>query len=163
MEVALSEKQQRLYSKLYVSCTDIDFARYCAGVLLKKGWHGMPWERRGTIYQQQAAFTTSLVTAYARPFTRSEGWPKIPPELIVYDRPEQELHEHIIALRHKVYAHSDSESYSVRPWRSGSFATDIIRSPPLRLTAAEVVLFQAMTTKIMKSIQMRMEAVLAAA
>jgi hypothetical protein len=163
VEVALSEGQRRLYSKLYVSCTDIDFARYCAGVLLKKGWHGMPWERRGTIYQQQAAFTTSLVTAYARPFTRSHGWPKIPPELIIYDRREQELHETIIALRHKVYAHSDSESYSVRPWRSGSFATDILGSPTLRLTAAEAALFQVMTAKIMKSMRARMKAILAAA
>jgi hypothetical protein len=55
-------------------------------VLIKKGWHWMPWERRGTIYLRRAAFTTSLVTPYARPFTGSRGWPKIPTELINYDQ-----------------------------------------------------------------------------
>jgi hypothetical protein len=104
----------------------------------------------------RAGFLAAVVqlTAYARPFTRSYGWPKIPPELITYERAEEDLHKQIISLRHKVYAHSDSDSHSVRP-RSGSFV--IVREPPLRLTAAEATLFQVMTAKIIKSMRGRME------
>lgn len=73
MEVHLNDRDARLYSKLFVSRMDIEFARYCASVLLKKGWHFQPWERRGTVYQQQAVFTTALVTAYGRAFTDSKS------------------------------------------------------------------------------------------
>src|SRR5580704_19459236 len=103
MEVRLGEDNAKLYSKLYVSSSDIAFARYCASILLKKGWHSRPWERRGTIYQQQSTFITALVTAYARPFTHSEGWPKLPSDLItIYDDRETALHGQLIKLRHSV-------------------------------------------------------------
>src|SRR3954447_4554282 len=102
MEVPLTPGDAKLYSKLYVSIKDVEFAQYCASVLLKKGWHSQPWERRGTIYQQQAAFTSALVTAYGRPFKKSKGWPKIPAELIPYNEQEKKLHEHLIILRDKV-------------------------------------------------------------
>jgi hypothetical protein len=82
MEVQLTADDAKLYSKLYVSINDIEFARYCAGVLLKEGWHARPWEISESIYNQQAVFASALVTAYGRPFTRSEGWPKLPPDLI---------------------------------------------------------------------------------
>jgi hypothetical protein len=82
MDVQLSAQGAKLYSKLTVSKSDIWFARYCASVICKKGWHSQPWERRGTVYHQQAAFTSALITAYARPFIQSRGWPKLPPDLI---------------------------------------------------------------------------------
>jgi|ERR1700722_17856620 hypothetical protein len=102
-EVTLSEEAKKLYEKLWVSWQDIVFADYCAGVLLKKGWHAHPWERRGTVYQQQVAFTTALVTAYVRPFTHSKGWPKLPLDLIAaYDEQEKALHEQMVRQRHNV-------------------------------------------------------------
>lgn len=112
-EVQINEDDQKLYGRLLVSHDDIAFAQYCAGVLLKKGWHNQPWERRGTAYEQQAAYTTALVTAYGRPFTRSKGWPALPESLITYNHQEKKLHHQIMKLRHTVYAHSDSTSYSV--------------------------------------------------
>ncbi len=148
MEVPLSAADRNLYSKLFVSSSDIAFARYCASVILKKGWHGRAWERRGTVYQQQAVFTTALVTAYARPFTQSKGWPELPQDLIAaYSGQEEALHNQLIRLRHTVYAHSDSASYSIRPWRSGDFSTDIVGAPVMRLTLEEATLFQAMSSK----------------
>jgi hypothetical protein len=161
MLVKLNALAEKVYSKLYVSSSDIRFARYCASVLLKKGWHAQPWERRGTIYQQQAVFTTALVTAYARPFTSSKGWPKLPSNnLIAYSVPEQILHKQLLRLRHTVYAHSASASYSIQPWRSGNFSTDIVGAPVLRITSADANLFMAMTSKLLASIDLRMKALL---
>ena len=97
MEVPLSAANKKIYSKLFVSISDIEIARYCAGVILKKGWHTHPFERRGTIYLQQAAFTTALVTSYARPFTQSKGWPRFPKDLIAaYSGKELALHDRLI-------------------------------------------------------------------
>jgi hypothetical protein len=165
--VPLSAADKNLYSKLFVSRRDIALARYCASVILKKGWHGQEWERRGTVYQQQAVFTTALVTAYARPFTRSKGrkrWPDLPKDLVAaYSGPEKALHYRLIRLRHTVYAHSASASYSIRPWRSGDFSTDIVGQPVMRLALEEATLFQEMSGRLLKSISTKMEVLLAAA
>jgi len=162
MEIQLSPDDAKLYSKLYVSSSDIAFARYCASVILKKGWHTQPWERRGTIYQQQAAFTTALVTAYARPFTKSHGWPSLPKELTaVYSDQEAALHKQLIKLRHTVYAHSDSAGYSIRPWHAEDFSTDIVGAPVMRITSEEATLFQVMTRKLLLSMDARRKALLA--
>ena len=151
----LSEEDAKLYNKFTVSTSDIWFARYCATVILKKDWHSQPWERRGTIYQQQAAFTSALITAYARPFIHSRGWPKLPPDLIARSCREEALHKRLIKLRHTVFAHSDSISYSIRPVRIGNFTSNISNSPVLRITAEETVLFLAMSNKILESINIR--------
>ena len=162
MEVQLSAEDAKLYSKLTVSSSDIWFARYCASVILKKGWHSQPWERRGTIYQQQAAFTSALITAYARPFTHSKGWPRLPPDLITttYSDQEEALHKRLMELRHTVFAHSDSIRYSIRPFRIGNLISSISNEPVLRVTAEEATLFQAMSTKLMASITIRIETLL---
>lgn len=137
MEIKLKDRDARLYSRLYVSGLDFDFAAYCLGVLLKKGWHCQPWERRGTIYQQQSAFTSALVIAYARPFTKSKGWPHFPSELKAFDLEESAMHKHIMELRHTIYAHSDSKHYAVIPWRTEAFSTDILTAPwPHRAVAS---------------------------
>ena len=152
MEVQLSEENAKLYGKLFVSGRDIAFAKYCAGVLRKKGWHVQPWERRETIYLQQAAFMSALIIAYGRPFTRSKGWPEFPADLIVYSDREAALHERLMTLRHTVHAHSDSANYSIRPWRSGMFSTDLEGVPALRITLQEATIFQAMTSRLQTSI-----------
>jgi hypothetical protein len=156
MEVQLDDNVQRLYSRLYVSGLDLASAEYCLGVLMKKGWHYLPWDKRGSIYEQQSAFTSALVVAYARPFNTSYGWPKFPVELIPFDEDEQVLHELIISLRNSVFAHSDSKSYSVRPWRAKGFATDIIGRPALRITAEQGRSLSIMIQKLQKSIQTRL-------
>lgn len=162
-EVRLNEYDQKLYGRLLVSRDDISFARYCAGVLFKKGWHHQPWERRGTVYEQQAAYTTALVTAYGRPFTQSKGWPVFPARLITYDHQEMILHTQLIELRHEVYAHSDSARYTIRPWRIGTMPATIIHRPALRITAADTTLFLRMAGKLLSSIDARMKSLLAKA
>jgi len=163
MELVLREPDRQLYSKLYVSRNDIEFARYCARVLLKKGWHVQPWERRGSIYQQQSVFTLSLVVAYGRVFTHSKGWPRLPVEFMAaYDESEAALHQQLIEWRHTTYAHSDSTKYSVQPWRRmhSSFTTDILSAPVLRISASDTKLFLDMTSKLLRAISDRMRSLL---
>ena len=111
MEIHLPDDDAKLYSRLHVSSLDLDLAKYCVGVILKKGWHYQPWEKRGTIYLQQSTFTSALVTAYARPFTESHGWPKFPPDLKEFDGEENKLHDQLIELRNTIYAHSQQELF----------------------------------------------------
>jgi hypothetical protein len=165
MALPSNENDTKLYGKLYVSCMDINFARYCAGVLIKKGWHWQPWERRGTIYQQQAAFTSSLVISYIRPFTKSRGWSHPVSQLAVhgqhkkaaiYNTEEQILHTRLRKMRNQIYAHSDSTSYSINPHSCGDFITDIVAAPTMLITAKEAIMFQEMTTKLLFSISENM-------
>lgn len=161
MHVPLTHQAGRQYSKLFVSCRDIRFARSCAFFILKKGWHSKPWERRGTIYFQQSVYTSALITAYGRVFTRSAGWPDFPSKLLgVYSDVEKSLHRHLLALRHEVHAHSDSSSYSIRPWRSGDFSTDIVGAPIVMMSASELELFLGMTDRLMVAINERLQAIL---
>jgi hypothetical protein len=157
MEISLGKSEAEFYSKLYVSSLDFEFAAFCLGMLLKKGWHHKPWERRGTIYEQQSAFTLACVVAYSRPFTRSKGWPRFPVTLVDFDVQESELHEQILELRHSVYAHSDSKNYTVKPWRAGGFSTDIIGAPWQRITREEALLLQRMIRKLQKAIRGKSE------
>lgn len=160
MEIELKNREEELYSRLYVSSCDLAFAEYCLGVLLKKGWHHKPWERRGNIYNQQSAFTSALVIAYARPFTKSKGWPHFPSELKDFDPKQKALHEHMIEMRHTIYAHSDSKHYTVKPWRNKKFSTDIVGAPWPRITAGEAALLKKMINNLQVAIHRRMRTIL---
>jgi len=138
------EKIERLYKRLYISGEDLGMAAQFAAFILKKGWHFTPWERRGTIYLQQSAFTSSLIVFYARPFTRSDGLPDFPKKLLKYNDTENSLHDTIIKLRHKVYAHSDDSSYKVQPFSFNGFPTAILGAPFFKLSISEVETLQHM-------------------
>jgi hypothetical protein len=73
------------YDRLMASSHDFAQANFYARYLLKKGRHGQPWERRGTIYQQQTAFVTNLIVACARPFTNGKAWSSFPEKLVHFD------------------------------------------------------------------------------
>jgi hypothetical protein len=68
-----------------------EFFRNLLGVIIKKGWHHQPWERRASIYLQQSVYTTAFVVAYVRPFTTRRA--QFPQDLIVFNLHEMELHE----------------------------------------------------------------------
>lgn len=100
---------------------------------------------------RQAAFTTAFVTSYARPFTKSYGWPPFPNALIPFNALEHDLHKHLIKLRNEVYAHSDSASHHVRPIRIVGHPSAIVGSPPLRLTKEELELAKSMISKLLSA------------
>lgn len=110
-------------------------------------------------YEQQTAFTTAFVVAYARPFTKSHGWPAFPPGLMNFDQAEHALHKTVIAMRHQVFAHSDSPFYSVRPWRRKDVATDIVSAPVFRITADQGVALRQMIQKLHEAISIRLKGI----
>jgi hypothetical protein len=55
-----------------------------------------------------------------------------------------------------VFAHSDSKNYSVSPWRSEKFSTDIVTAPAFRISAVEAALLNHMIDKLQLAIRRRM-------
>ena len=135
MLLELTKPQKRLYTRLYVSMCDLEHASSCASHLLKKGWHNAPWERRGSIYFQQSAFTSAMVNAYGRPFTSfKDKWEEHLLQLLQYSEAQLVLHKTLIDLRNQVCAHSDTRLVSIMPWRAEDFETDIITQTFLRVS-----------------------------
>jgi hypothetical protein len=147
---------RRLYGLLHVAEEDLRQASFFAAHILKKGWHFEPWEKRWTVYMQQAAFTTALATAYSRPFTESRGWPKFPNSLLAAFNAEQRtLHKGILNLRNLIYAHSDVGSRVMRPVSFEGIPTAIEALPPMRFTRDEITELQSMIKIAQNSIGTR--------
>lgn len=144
-------QKKRQFERLSASIYDFGQANFGARYLLKKGWHSKPWERRGTIYQQQTAFVTNLIVAYARPFTESKGWPAFPPKLTKFFNAEQrEMHDRLLQMRHEIFAHSDSQHFEFRPEVYGSIRSTLERVPFAVLSADEAKCIKVMTDSLIK-------------
>ena len=154
-ELIFSEEDHRMYEKLHTATGDLSLAVSYSDFILKKGWKAKPWSR-GSTYLQQSAFVTAIVTAYGRAFTRSKGWPSLPKEFLdVYDAVENRVHDDIMNKRHKLYAHSDSENYGVRPWKS-DFHSDISKFVIFEIDHADICALQVMCRKMISTISVRM-------
>jgi len=150
----------KLYKRLYVSLEDLGHAYGFSSFILKNGWHFDPWEKRGSIYLQQSAFTSALIVFYARPFTRSYGLPDFPTRLIPYDEKEMQLHKTIMDLRHQVYAHSDSHRYKVTPLRIFGQASAIVGGPFFKLTKKQTQQLHRMIKKTQTAIELEINMLL---
>lgn len=148
---------RKQFERLFASAHDFAQANFCARHLLKKGWHSMPGERRGTIYAQQTAFVTNLVVAYARPFTESKGWPAFPSKLVTFDPPQRDMHDRLLKWRHQIFAHSDSQHFSFTPFDGGSFKTTIEQVPFAVLSAEETARVEGMTRQLLKTTNQRLD------
>jgi hypothetical protein len=157
MQSPESRKQDRpLYERLYVAQEDLRQAASFAAHILKNGWHFHPWERRSTTYMKQSAFTTALVVSYARPFTKSRGWPKIPKRIAPYDQEQKTLHKRILALRNEIYAHSDVGKRNVRPFKILDRPSAIEMLPSMRLTKEETEMILRMIRLTNDAISIRL-------
>lgn len=156
MDIELSPRDRTLYAKLYASFSDVALARRCAEHIKAKGWYRRPWSR-GSIYFQQSAFVTSLVVSYSRPFSPGRGGLAFPKRLIPYNPNQWALHDQLIGQRNEVYAHSDLERWTVRPWRSADFETTIVGQPILVLEPPQIEAFLEMTEPLMNAIRSRMD------
>ena len=103
-------------------------------LLQKRRWYDLPVRRGGRICHQQSAFICALATAYARPFTKSKGWPDFPLELRQFDSREMKLHERMVELRHTIFAHSDSKHYRLAAVSTGDNKTDVLMGAWPRIT-----------------------------
>ncbi|WCK17141.1 hypothetical protein G6L41_026685 (plasmid) [Agrobacterium tumefaciens] len=99
---------------------------------------------------------TAMVVSYSRAFTRSDGWPKLPKELLeLYSEDEIRIHRRTLELRHKLYAHSDAVNYGVIPFQS-DWHTDIQMHPVFELPHEEISAIKAMCRKMILGIKQRM-------
>jgi hypothetical protein len=155
-EANLSLRDKALYAKLSVSRRDISTARSCAAFLKKKGWYTHPFLRRGSIAIQQISFTTTMIVAYARPFSPGRGNLHFPIRLLQYRPPEVTLHDRLLALRNEVYAHSDAKRHDVRPLK-GDLVRSIQSITDVSFSHAEIDIFLGMTAGLVTRIDERME------
>jgi hypothetical protein len=156
--IEFRDSDKKAYERLRIASSDLRLAQYCLSTILKKGWHYQPWQRRWTVYRQQTTYTTALVVAYVRPFTRSKGWPKLPVEVSeVFDAEETRLHEQLKDLRATLYAHSDSKNYSVSPWRSATFVGELLTEPSFRISDADARALNRMIDKLKVDIERRIK------
>ncbi|WP_108819582.1 hypothetical protein [Pseudovibrio sp. Alg231-02] len=161
VKVDIGADNLKLYGKLYASAADIGIALYCVEMILKKKWHGFPWSRRGSIYNQQTVYTTSLVVSYCRPFTKSYGWPSFPEELLQYDDEENELHSELLTMRNQFYAHSDSCKFEFQPISTPAIDTVITTEPFRRISIKDAKRLQQMCFKVRSRISWRMQTLFA--
>ncbi len=150
------DHKKRQFERLSASLYDFSQANFCACYLLKKGWHAKEWERRGTIYQQQTAFVTNLVIAYARPFTASNGWPGFPSKLANFDARQRKMHNRLLAMRHKIFAHSDSQHFTFKPV-AGRFRGTIEGVPSAVLSVNEAECVKQMTEDLLKATRKKLD------
>lgn len=153
-----SSQKQKLFERLHASNNDFYQALFCARYLLKKGWHSKPWERRGSIYEQQTAFVTTLIVAYARPFTKSKGRPDFPKRLMHYDPQQCALHKQLLEMRHQIFAHSDSKHFSFTPIDFGGVNTTIEEIPFAVLSADDTEQVRGMINQLVKATTGRLDA-----
>lgn len=127
------------YSEFIVWAGDMRNASSFANYLLKNGLHFAPYAReiRWSTYMRQAAFTTSLVMAYCRPFSKSRNCSIYPIKKAGLSQIERVQHDSLLESRNEIYAHSDVAIREVRPIKFGSAFTAFETQPLLRLTQDE--------------------------
>jgi len=102
---------RRQYRRYEIAWYDLHYTDNLADNILEHKLYDDAKIKRST---ERLAFHTALVVTYARPFTEAEGFVSLPSGILKILEPNQrELHEAIIDLRNEVYAHTDSDHFSV--------------------------------------------------
>ena len=109
--------------RLMMSAIDFRHALSAATFLLEEG----DWSKTYNTEQMRRfkCYETTMVVAYARPFTQSRGhaapfsWKLVRPSFLL-ESSEAKLHIRLLDHRNKLHAHSDSDATKIRPeiWRS---------------------------------------------
>lgn len=149
-ELFFSPEDYKAYGRLDIASRDLADASAYGAFILKKGWKAKPWSR-GSTYLQQSAFMTGMIVSYGRAFTRSDGYGYLPSDMLgLFDEDEAALHRSVMTQRHQVYAHSDSVSYPIQPWKS-TYHSDIIQFQVLEMAYDDIRRLQGMCDKIRRA------------
>jgi len=97
-----------------------------------------------------------MIVAYARPFSPGRGNLNFPHRLLGYSEDERVLHEHLLVLRNKEYAHADASTYMVTPYK-GDLVKNVQSIRDVRFSAKKIDLFLHMTGPVIDRIKARME------
>ena len=156
----ISDRDRLTITKLHASASDLGSVRVWAEHLIKKKWFRKPWSR-GATYIHQSAYVTALVSAYGRVFAGGRGGFGFPRRLIDYDTNEWALHERLLDMRNKVYAHSDLDKWTVDPWQYHDFETVVLGQPIHLIEESELTKLIGMTERLQAAIGQRYAEILA--
>jgi hypothetical protein len=146
------------YQILYVSQQDLSHAAFFADHMLEKSSHAESWEVNWKEYLHQVAYMTAMVTAYGRPFTECRGKPQFPARVLKNLIPEEKLlHNSLLDLRNKVYAHTELAERKVRPIIFNNKPSAIEVLPSMRMSASELIAVRHLIKKISISIDARLK------
>lgn len=67
------------------------------------------------------------------------------------------MHRRLLDVRHRIYAHSDADSYLVEPYRSRNQATAVTTQPVIVLTRSETELIRRMTEMLRVAFTTRLQ------
>jgi len=132
--------------RLYIYRRDFSEARNFAAHILAEGYHKKNSEKRNLVHR---ALDTSVIMAYARAFTQQRDLDekREPTTLaqaiaeVLTDPDAKRLHDIILHLRDKVYAHSDSSKHEL-PLDYHKYAP--IMKVNQNLTESDMVLLKTM-------------------
>lgn len=163
-------KDRSTFDRLVLSCRDFSHARSAITFIEEEIGDE---EERYTLAQLRKfmCYETTLIVAYARPFSESQGLPRLSfQQLAVKLSPfNRKLHEEMIALRNKVFAHSDDEhiprssGFVMKGRRSGSEEQFTVYAAPrfqegTLLTYAKVQQVSVLMSSILNAVHHRLQA-----
>lgn len=115
------------YNRYALAWNDLYYVGNIAKLILKEGLYDTAKINRST---ERLALTTALVVTYARPFTTAKGFVRLPGSVTTVLTSEQrQLHEEMLAMRDKVYAHTDRQYFWATVEISDGEAQAITSSP----------------------------------
>lgn len=138
-------------SRLNIFLFDFNQARRFSGYILRKKLHAVknPHAKAKLVH---AAFNTSLIVSYSRPFHKSNDTAGLRVSLRdsvnrILDAPEQSLHSKIIKMRDQTFAHSDAESHEIKGFNYDGSTVQIYKFAFEPLTRDETRLLSTMIKK----------------
>lgn len=153
----MSKKNNNLlltYQVLHLSQIDLSQSAFYADHLCSQQMHHEPWEIDWKEYWHQMAYMTAMIISYSRPFSPGRGLPNFPSKLLKdLTVDEKSLHEQLLSLRNRIYAHTDLDFKKVRPIIHNGIPTAIESHPQLRMTASEIKNVRKLIQKISIAIQ----------
>jgi hypothetical protein len=145
-----STHQFRL-SRLNIFFVDFKQAQRFARYILRRKLHGVK-DPNAVAKLIHLAFNTSLVVAYSRPFHDSNDGSKSKVSLrnsanTILDTPEQALHDKIIVMRDKTFAHSDAATHEIKGFNYDGSTIQFYKAAFEPLTRDETRLLSTMIKK----------------
>lgn len=138
-------------SRLNIFLFDFNQARRFSGYIRRRNLHAVknPHAKAKLVH---AAFNTSLIVSYSRPFHKSNdtiGKPvslsKAVQAVLSYD--EKALHDRIIDKRDRVFAHSDAAAHEIKGFNYDGSTVQIYNTAFEPLTCDETRLLSTMIKK----------------
>ena len=139
-------------SRLNIFLFDFNQARRFSGYILRRKLHAVknPHAKAKLVH---AAFNTSLIVSYSRPFHKSNDTAGVRVSLrkavqaVLTDGDEIALHNRVIDMRDQTFAHSDAEAHEIEGFNYDGSTVQIYKFAFAPLTRDETRLLSTMIKK----------------